>query len=107
MENKWKKKWENPELKLTPQISNTLNIKDVVYLLKQNLPDQDQRPTVHLALGDPSSIPCFRTSPVAEDSLVQAVRSANFNGYPPNFGLSSARRSNKTYSLISCLYHLN
>ncbi|KAK4344650.1 hypothetical protein RND71_034826 [Anisodus tanguticus] len=30
--------------------------------------------------GDPSAIPCFRTSPVAEDAIFGAVRSAKFNG---------------------------
>ncbi|EXB44619.1 putative aminotransferase TAT2 [Morus notabilis] len=89
------KKWglaENQEQKKIAQASKTINIRDVVYVLKQNLPEEDQRPTVHLALGDPSSISSFRTTPVAEEALIEAIRSAKFNGYPPNYGLPSARR---------------
>ncbi|KAK7852432.1 s-alkyl-thiohydroximate lyase sur1 [Quercus suber] len=47
---------------------------------------------VPLGHGDPSPFPCFRTAVLAEDAIVDAVRSAKFNSYPPTMvGLLPAR----------------
>ncbi|KAJ3686123.1 hypothetical protein LUZ61_015287 [Rhynchospora tenuis] len=50
------------------------------------------RPVIPLANGDPSVFPSFRTTPIAEEAIVEAVRSAQYNNYAPTNGLLSARR---------------
>lgn len=50
------------------------------------------KPLVSFGNGDPSVFPCFRTTPIAEDAIVEAVRSANHNHYSPFVGLLPARR---------------
>lgn len=52
---------------------------------------------IHLGIGDPSSIPCFRTAIAAEDAIISALRSACFNGYSPTAGLPQARSSIAEY----------
>ena len=55
--------------------------------------DDPSRPTVPLGHDDPSPFPCFRTTVLAEDAIVDAIRSAKLNSYPPTMlGLLSARR---------------
>ncbi|EXB44618.1 putative aminotransferase TAT2 [Morus notabilis] len=106
MENKWKK-WstgENPEHTIT-EVSKTWNMKDALSLLQENLPEDDPRSTVHLALGDPSLIRC--TSPVAEEAVIEALRSSNFNGYPSNCGLPLARRAIAEYLSRDLPYKLS
>ncbi|KAJ1690770.1 hypothetical protein LUZ63_014925 [Rhynchospora breviuscula] len=49
------------------------------------------RPVIPLANGDPSVFPSFRTTPIAEEAIVEAVRSAQYNNYAPTNGLLSAR----------------
>ncbi|PHT85108.1 putative aminotransferase TAT2 [Capsicum annuum] len=62
-------------------------------MLMENLKeDDDNRSKIHLGRGDPSAIPCFRTSSAAEDAIYSAVKSAKFNGYAPAVGLYSTRR---------------
>ncbi|XP_059659811.1 nicotianamine aminotransferase 1-like [Cornus florida] len=68
-------------------------IKGVVATLMKNLNKSDHRPTIPLGRGDPAASPCFRTTPVAEDAIVDALRSADFNGRAPNVGILPARRS--------------
>jgi tyrosine aminotransferase len=50
------------------------------------------RPMVPLGHGDPSAFPIFRTTPIAEDAIVEAVRSAQYNSYGPSTGVLPARR---------------
>ena len=91
MENGSKKRWGfqgNQELKKAAAIT----IRGVLSTLLSNLSEEDQRPVIPLGHGDPSAFPCFRTTPVAEDAIVDAVRSANFNSYAPTVGLLPARR---------------
>lgn len=68
------------------------SIRSVLERIMENLNEEDERVLIHLGLGDPSSVPCFRTSPVVEDAIYGAVRSAKFNGYAPAVGIYSARR---------------
>lgn len=51
------------------ELKNALafSIKGVVSTLMKNLNESDNRPVIPLGRGDPSSSPCFRTTPVAED----------------------------------------
>ncbi|XP_059301322.1 nicotianamine aminotransferase 1-like [Lycium ferocissimum] len=73
------------------------SIRSVLETIMENLNEEDGRVLIHLGRGDPSSIPCFRTSPVTEDAIFGAVRSAKFNGYAPAVGLYSTRRSVAEY----------
>ncbi|KAH6780626.1 Tyrosine transaminase family protein [Perilla frutescens var. hirtella] len=71
----------------------TVTIRDFLEIIKVNLNKNDEREVIHLGHGDPSPYPSFRTSPVAEESLINALRSTHFNGYPPAPGVSAARRA--------------
>ncbi|KAJ4781814.1 Tyrosine aminotransferase [Rhynchospora pubera] len=55
------------------------------------LEETGPRPVIPLANGDPSVFPSFRTTPIAEEAIVEAVRSAQYNNYAPTNGLLSAR----------------
>ncbi|XP_031252432.1 probable aminotransferase TAT2 isoform X1 [Pistacia vera] len=69
------------------------NIEGVNEVLMANLNKDDDRPVISLGLGDPSVFQCFRTTALADDAIVDAVRSAKFNGYAPIFGIPPARRA--------------
>ncbi|XP_059659814.1 nicotianamine aminotransferase 1-like [Cornus florida] len=91
MENGWKK-WGfqgNEELNM----ASALTIRGILTTLMENLNESDDRPPIALGQGDPSVFPCFQTTPVDEDSIVDAVRSAKFNCYAPVVGILPARRS--------------
>ena len=60
-----------------------------------NLNPQDHRPVIPLGHGDPSAFSCFRTTPIAEDAIVDALRSRKFNSYAPAVGILPARRYEK------------
>lgn len=86
--NGWCFKGKN-ELKSASDIT----IRGVLNMLMDDALDAgDERPTVILGVGDPSAYPCFRTTPVAEDAIIDALRSAKFNGYAPTVGVLPARR---------------
>ncbi|KAG5242212.1 aminotransferase TAT [Salix suchowensis] len=68
------------------------SIDDAVYFLKENLTVGDHRPSISFGFGDPSCFECFRTTPIAEEAIVEAVRSAKFNSYAPTGGILPARR---------------
>lgn len=57
-----------------------------------NLNKDDNRTVVPLGHGDPSVFPCFRTCDIAEDAVVDAVRSAKYNCYAQQNGILQARR---------------
>ncbi|KAH9743855.1 putative aminotransferase TAT2 [Citrus sinensis] len=77
--------------------SSAVTIRGVLTSLKENLNEKDKRPVIHLGHGDPSAFPCFRTSTVAEDAVVDALRTAHYNCYSPTFGVPSARRGIADY----------
>ncbi|KAK9284408.1 hypothetical protein L1049_023580 [Liquidambar formosana] len=72
--------------------ASTITIRAVLNLLMQNLDEADERPIIPLGHGDPSVFPCFRTAHIAEDAVVDALQSANFNCYAPTIGILPARR---------------
>ncbi|KVI04293.1 probable aminotransferase TAT2 [Cynara cardunculus var. scolymus] len=91
-----KKKWAfqgNPELNTASEIT----IRAVLAMLKTHLNQSDSRPVIPLGHGDPSSFSCFRTSPIAEDAIANALRSAKFTGYSPTVGVLPARRAVAEY----------
>jgi tyrosine aminotransferase len=78
--------------KLNAAMASAVTVRGILMKLFENLNKDDPRPTVPLGHGDPSAFPCFRTAPVAEDAIVDAVRSAKYNGYSPGVGALPARR---------------
>ncbi|CBI21885.3 unnamed protein product, partial [Vitis vinifera] len=92
MENGGRKRWGfqgNEELDKAASIT----IRGVLNKVMSNLNPQDHRPVIPLGHGDPSAFSCFRTTPVAEDAIVDALRSRKFNSYAPAVGILPARRA--------------
>ncbi|KAH9792298.1 Aminotran 1 2 domain-containing protein [Citrus sinensis] len=88
-----KKKWGFQVKQEHITATATLTVRSALTIIKQNLKENDPRPIIPLGHGDPSAFPCFRTTPVAEDAVVDAVRSAEFNCYSPSVGILPARRA--------------
>jgi len=72
--------------------SSAVTVRGVLNVLQDNLNKEDTRQVMPLAHGDPSAFPCFRTTTVADEAVVDAVRSAKYNHYAPTVGLLPARR---------------
>ncbi|PON74832.1 Tyrosine/nicotianamine aminotransferase [Trema orientale] len=87
LQNKWGFQ-RNRELSTT-----SVSIRSVLTKLVDNINKDDQRPLITLARTDPSVFPCFRTSSFAADSIADAVKSFQFNGYAPSAGVPSAKRA--------------
>lgn len=90
MENGSTKRWGfqgNKNLNL----AGAVTVRGVLGKLMSNLSEEDTRPVIPLGHGDPSAFTCFRTTPAAEDAIVDAVRSAKFNSYGSTVGLLPAR----------------
>ncbi|KAH8502288.1 hypothetical protein H0E87_013836 [Populus deltoides] len=83
------------------------SIKSVVKFLKENINEDDHRLAISLGVGDPSGFKCFRTTNIAEDAIVGAVRSAKFNSYAPTGGILSARRAIAEYLSNDLPYQLS
>ncbi|KAI3780627.1 hypothetical protein L2E82_10612 [Cichorium intybus] len=87
-----KKRWGfqgKPELHAAAEIT----IRGVLTMLRSKLNLSDTKPVIPLGHGDPSAFPCFRTSPIAEDAIIDALRSAMFNGYSSTVGIPPARKN--------------
>lgn len=76
-----------------------VTIKTTLQMLTANaaINSVDQRPLIPMANGDPSPFPSFRAAAAAVDSVVDALRSARFNGYCANSGLLPARKAVAEY----------
>lgn len=72
--------------------ASAITVRGVLNTLMDNLKPEDSRPVIPLGHGDPSSFPCFRTTPLAVDAVCDAVRSAKYNGYGSTVGIPPARR---------------
>ena len=68
------------------------SIKGVVSYLNKIANNDDRKPAISLGLGDPSRFKCFRTTAIAEDAVIEAIRSAKFNSYAPTGGIFPARK---------------
>ncbi|KAA8524330.1 hypothetical protein F0562_010753 [Nyssa sinensis] len=90
---------------LNPEFS--FSIKGVLNKLMKNLNETDHRPIIPLGRADPSASPCFRTTPIAEDAVIDAVRSGKFNSYAPNVGILPTRRSIAEYLSHDLPYKLS
>ncbi|KAK1567826.1 hypothetical protein Q3G72_017199 [Acer saccharum] len=74
-----------------------MTVRGVVEALMEKLDKEESRCMIHLGQGDPSAFPCFRTTPLAEDAMVDALRSAKFNCYSSSVGILPARRAIAEY----------
>ncbi|KAF7805964.1 tyrosine aminotransferase-like [Senna tora] len=88
--------------------SSVQNIREIVNSVKESVRNEEPRPIVPLGSGDPSSFPSFRTAAVAEDAIVNALRSRTYNTYSPSFlGLFPARRAVAEYLSRDLPYKLS
>ncbi|PON74834.1 Tyrosine/nicotianamine aminotransferase [Trema orientale] len=95
--------WQDKgELDKAPTV---ITIREVTDMLRENLNKDGHRPVVPLGHGDPSSF--FRTSAATEDAIVNAIRSAKYNCYPPANGLFSARGAIAEYLSHDLPYKLS
>ncbi|XP_078176734.1 nicotianamine aminotransferase 1-like [Carex rostrata] len=65
------------------------------------------RPMIPLGHGDPSVFPSFRTTSIAEDAIVEAVRSAKYNNYSLTNCVLSARVAIAEYLSKDLPYQLS
>ncbi|GAB2302164.1 zinc-finger protein, partial [Dionaea muscipula] len=56
---------------------------EVLTRVMDHLNPDDRRTLIHLDQADPSSYTSFRTTTLAVDAVVDALRLASFNGYAP------------------------
>ncbi|KAL5998865.1 zinc-finger protein [Asimina triloba] len=88
--------------------SARLTVGGALTMIRSYVDDGDSsRPTIPLGHGDPSPFPCFRTTAVAEDAVVSALRSAHYNSYAPAFGILPARRAISEYLSRDLPYKLS
>ncbi|EOX99490.1 Tyrosine transaminase family protein, putative [Theobroma cacao] len=87
--------------------ASAISLRGVLDLVIGNLRTDDPRPIVPLGNGDPSQFPCFRTSTIAEDAIVDALHSAKYNGYATPLGVPSARRAIADYLNLDLPYKLS
>ncbi|XP_023758254.1 nicotianamine aminotransferase 1 [Lactuca sativa] len=88
-----KQEWgfkENHELHAAAAIT----VRNILQAIIGNIDEtRTGKPMIHLGHGDPSVYPCFQTSTVVEDALVEAIRSSKYNCYAPGVGIIPARRA--------------
>lgn len=76
------------------EMASSFFVRGVLTRIRANIEEDpgETRPTIPLGNGDPSAFPCFRMTPAAVDAVVAALRSGQYNCYPPCVGLAHARR---------------
>ncbi|KAI3944942.1 hypothetical protein MKW98_032710 [Papaver atlanticum] len=84
-----------------------LTVRGVLNTLKNATNPEDERLTIPLGHGDPSAFPSFITAQVAEDAIVDSLRSSKFNGYSSTVGILPARRSIAEYLSRDLPYKLS
>ncbi|OMO91850.1 Aminotransferase, class I/classII [Corchorus olitorius] len=90
------KKW-GFQVKQGMKGASTPTVRGVLYMLMDSLNKEDSRAVIPLAHGDPSHFPSFTTAAVAEDAVINSLRSAKYNCYAPTIGLPAARRAVAEY----------
>ncbi|KAI6697324.1 hypothetical protein NL676_017443 [Syzygium grande] len=63
--------------------ASAITVRGVLSHVMESLDGDDGRVVLPLGQGDPSTFLCFRMARIAEDAVVDAVRSAEFNCYTP------------------------
>ncbi|KAL0443558.1 UNVERIFIED_CONTAM: putative aminotransferase TAT2 [Sesamum latifolium] len=70
-----------------------ITIKGILGLLMANTDaNGDAKKVISLGMGDPTAYSCFYTTSAAQEAVVDALRSAKFNGYSPTVGLPQTRK---------------
>ncbi|KAK6919631.1 Aminotransferase, class I/classII [Dillenia turbinata] len=87
--------------------SSDTMIRGVLDLLKGNVERSMQKSMIVLGHGDPTSFPGFRTTQDAEEAVLEALKSAQYNCYAPPAGLPSARRAVAEYLSRDVPYELS
>ncbi|KAL3638443.1 hypothetical protein CASFOL_017814 [Castilleja foliolosa] len=86
--------------------NDNISIKGILGLLRENVSD-DGKKVISLGIGDPTAYSCFHTTSAAQEAVVDALRSAKFNGYPPtNVGLLHTRKALAEYLSRDLSYKL-
>ncbi|KAJ4734654.1 Tyrosine aminotransferase [Rhynchospora pubera] len=83
------------------------SLREAIYKVIACVEETGLRPVIPIANGDPSVFPSFRTTPIAEEAIVEAVRSAEYNNYSPTNGLLSARQAVAHYLSKDLPYKLS
>ncbi|GMP53009.1 hypothetical protein CsSME_00018615 [Camellia sinensis var. sinensis] len=84
-----------------------ITIKGILGLLMANIDSNDERRIISLGMGDPSAYSCFHTTVVAEEAVVDSLRSEKFNGYSPTVGLPQTRTAIAEYLSRDLPYKLS
>ncbi|MBA0613879.1 hypothetical protein Godav_014237 [Gossypium davidsonii] len=77
--------------------ASATNVRGYFNLLTGNINQDNSSVVVPLGHGDPSHFPSIRTTPAAEDAIVDALRSAKHNCYATTVGILPARRAIADY----------
>ncbi|KAF3658009.1 putative aminotransferase TAT2 [Capsicum annuum] len=100
------RKWNFKENEKLVSVSEH-TVRSVLNKLSSCIDPDDTRPVIPLGHGDPSAFSCFRTTPIAEDAISDAVRSAKFNGYSSTVGILPARSAVAEYLSQDLPYKLS
>ncbi|KAK9676837.1 hypothetical protein RND81_11G104900 [Saponaria officinalis] len=96
MEKRGNKEWKfnkKCEKSVKSGAPNKLTVRVAMGMLREQLKANDHRSVVPMGHGDPSPFQCFRPPPVAEDAVVDALRSTRFNGYVGGNGLPAVKKA--------------
>lgn len=88
---------KNNEIMSEFEAPKNITIKGILSLLMESIDEEDDKSVISLGIGDPSAYSCFRTTPVAQQAVIHALQSDNFNGYAPTVGLPQTRRAVADY----------
>ncbi|KAL0399419.1 UNVERIFIED_CONTAM: putative aminotransferase TAT2 [Sesamum radiatum] len=84
-----------------------ITIKGILGLLMANTDaNGDAKKVISLGMGDPTAYSCFYTTSAAQEAVVDALRSAKFNGYSPTVGLPQTRKALAGYLSRNLPYKL-
>ncbi|XP_075473327.1 putative aminotransferase TAT2 [Primulina tabacum] len=83
-----------------------ITIKGILGLLMESI-DSDDKQVISLGIGDPTVHSCFRTTVAVQEAVVDALRSAKFNGYSPTVGLPQTRKAIADYLSNDLPYELS
>ncbi|MBA0766119.1 hypothetical protein Gotri_015188 [Gossypium trilobum] len=89
------------------EAASTTTVRGYLNLLMGNINQDNCLTVVPLGHGDPSHFPSFRTTPAAEDAIVDALRSAKHNCYSTTVGILPARRALADYLNRDLPYNLS
>ncbi|TVU32369.1 hypothetical protein EJB05_24096, partial [Eragrostis curvula] len=87
--------------------AGSLSIRPVLNRIFSFVDASDPRPLLALGGGDPTASACFRTAPEAEEAIVDALLSREYNGYSPTVGVLPARRAVAEYLSRDLPYKLS